>query len=354
MPHHHPQPRSSDTWARQLSSVEKTLLYALDIVSDGIWDWNLTTGKVNRSIGWYRMLGYKDDCLPLTPEAWLEIVHPDDRKEVMSCLMTYMQGESPEYRAVYRCIRADGKHLWVQDRGRYVEFDADGQPLRMIGACTDVHTLYNAKEELKEKTHALARLNAELESLVEKRTQALRQSNKHLSNKINEITHLSQTDSLTGLSNRRHFEEIFYRELRRVRRNQSPVSLMIMDLDHFKDLNDTYGHQVGDEVLTAFSQSVKECLRDSDTFARWGGEEFIILMPESTLLHGRVLAERIRQQVNNTDYPHGVRVTASYGVSSYINGEQASEFFRRVDECMYLAKTRRDTIISSMTPNKHH
>ncbi|WP_034009964.1 PAS domain-containing protein, partial [Pseudomonas aeruginosa] len=114
--------------------LEKTLRYALEIVSDGIWDWNIATNQVSRSAGWYLMLGYPPHSLPESVETWKSIIHPEDYPRVMASFQAYLDGESPEYCEEYRCRTYSGDYLWISDRGRFVEFDERGEPRRMIGA----------------------------------------------------------------------------------------------------------------------------------------------------------------------------------------------------------------------------
>jgi diguanylate cyclase (GGDEF)-like protein/PAS domain S-box-containing protein len=333
---------------RQVSEQEKTLLYALDIVSDGIWDWNIVTNVVNRSAGWYRMLGYPPDSLPRSVQVWQDLIHPDEKASTLQIFDAYMSGKSKSYQAIYRCRRYDGSYLWIQDRGRHVEFDPNGKPARMVGAHTDIHSMCTAQEQLREKSLALSELNAQLECMVEVRTAELREANDLLSLEISEVTRLSQTDDLTGIYNRRRFEDLLHQELRRVQRTHSPVSLIMLDVDNFKLVNDNYGHQSGDHTLIQIARAITSGLRQVDSFGRWGGEEFIILLPDSNLQHGLLLAKRIRDKVNKADYDHGLKITVSIGITQYISGEDPINLIRRADNCMYQSKRLKDTITASM------
>ena len=145
------------------------------------------------------------------------------------------------------------------------------------------------------------------------------------------------TDSLTGALNRHKFEEILKEEIEQTKRYQTPFCLTMFDVDHFKVINDTYGHQTGDEVLIDLAQLVRDQLRNQDRLIRWGGEEFIVLMPMTHLAGARVLAERLREQIETHAFPHGKQVTSSFGIGEY-DGDTANGYLSRIDEALYSAK----------------
>jgi two-component system, cell cycle response regulator len=137
---------------------------------------------------------------------------------------------------------------------------------------------------------------------------------------------LSITDALTGAYNRRYLMDQLGRELERSKRYGHPLSLMLCDVDHFKRINDTYGHQVGDEVLISFAQSLKQSLRETDWVARYGGEEFVVVLPETSINDATMVAERCRAQLAAIPRQAGelvVPVTASFGVSGWEPGMTA-------------------------------
>ena len=146
------------------------------------------------------------------------------------------------------------------------------------------------------------------------------------------------TDSLTGIANRRKFYSVLTAEMDRAERYQLPLAVMMLDIDHFKDVNDTLGHQVGDDVLEEMARLVSGVIRKQDVFARWGGEEFIIMAPSRDLEGMRQFAEKLRSAVESHSF-HGVgRVTCSFGVAEYQPHESIEVFFSRVDAALYLAK----------------
>jgi len=158
-----------------------------------------------------------------------------------------------------------------------------------------------------------------------------------------ETYELATTDSLTGVYNRRTFKELAEPQLSRSRRARVPVSLLMLDLDHFKRINDTYGHLAGDDVLKAFSVLVRNCLRKEDLLARYGGEEFVVLLPGASQASAEAFAERIREQVSAVPLDangHRVRVTVSIGAASEGGDTLPSleAMLGRADEALYQAK----------------
>jgi diguanylate cyclase (GGDEF)-like protein len=153
------------------------------------------------------------------------------------------------------------------------------------------------------------------------------------------ITRLASTDELTGLHNRRSFNEFFPLTLSAVRRHNHPLSLISIDLDNFKAVNDTFGHSVGDQLLKEFAALMQKMVRAEDFAVRWGGDEFIILLPHTTGEAARALAERIRIAFEqNADWVFPLVVTASFGVAQLLEGEQGESLICRTDDALYSAK----------------
>jgi diguanylate cyclase (GGDEF)-like protein len=176
-----------------------------------------------------------------------------------------------------------------------------------------------------------SRLYTDLEEKVEERTAQLMLA-------LEGLEELATTDKLTGLYNRRKFEEVLTAEIIRIQRFEHPGSLIIFDIDNFKEVNDTFGHQAGDEVLKRLSATVKAWLRNVDTLARWGGDEYTILMPETDLKGATTLAEKIRLGVTVQKIPKAGMVTISLGVTEYRNGDSMESMLKRADEALYRAK----------------
>lgn len=150
--------------------------------------------------------------------------------------------------------------------------------------------------------------------------------------------HSSQTDFLTGLPNRLHGYSILSAELDRAGRYQRIFSVILFDLDNFKQVNDRFGHPAGDAILRDFTNFVQQHIRRSDLFARWGGEEFILIMPESDLASGRLKADYLRQQIKNRAFHQGIRITSSFGVTVYYPRDTTQSLLERADAALYRAK----------------
>ncbi len=149
---------------------------------------------------------------------------------------------------------------------------------------------------------------------------------------------LASTDLLTQLDNRRRFHERVEPELRRADRYQKTTSFILCDIDHFKSVNDQFGHDVGDKVLSSLAAALRENVRESDILARWGGEEFIIMLPEGGPEAGRDLAEKLRQKAEQLDVPGAGRITVSFGVAARLPGQSFGEVLKRADAALYTAK----------------
>jgi diguanylate cyclase (GGDEF)-like protein len=173
----------------------------------------------------------------------------------------------------------------------------------------------------------------------------LSQRNRQLTLSIARIQELASHDDLTGAFNRRHFMELLLDERERSHRTQQPYSVALFDLDHFKTINDRFGHAAGDAVLRDFCTLVQAHMRVTDRFARWGGEEFVLLMPVTTPVESASLAvERIRSAVASHDWssssalPADARVTVSAGVATCTPGESVEGLIARADIALYQAK----------------
>ncbi|WP_144395135.1 GGDEF domain-containing protein [Pleionea sediminis] len=157
----------------------------------------------------------------------------------------------------------------------------------------------------------------------------------------------SITDPLTGLFNRYKLKEILEREVSRCMRSGAKLSVILVDLDHFKSINDTFGHIVGDKVLQQTAEVLKRSLRSYDHLARWGGEEFVVVCPESPLLAAKQVAEKLRTQLLDTEFPQLNRVTASFGIAEYISEESIDDLISRADKGLYCAKeTGRNRVVA--------
>jgi diguanylate cyclase (GGDEF)-like protein len=175
------------------------------------------------------------------------------------------------------------------------------------------------------------------------RTRDRRQRNE-LAQALTRIQDLATRDELTGLVNRRHMNLLLEQERQRSARSGRLFSVAMVDIDHFKAVNDHYGHAVGDDVLRSISRQMPQALRSTDIVARWGGEEFVVLLAESALGTARVGLERLRGRIAATPMAHlsgvPIRVTVSAGLTEHIAGESVDQTLERADRALYEAKSQ--------------
>lgn len=162
---------------------------------------------------------------------------------------------------------------------------------------------------------------------------------KKIEENLEHATHLSETDHLTKAYNRLKFNKVLEMELVRSKRYKLELSLIMFDIDFFKNVNDKYGHDIGDLVLVEISKLVKNLMREIDIFCRWGGEEFMILLPNTSLKFGVLVAERIRKSIYNLIIRDIEKVSCSFGVVSFDFEENLDIFIKRVDDKLYKAKS---------------
>ena len=198
-------------------------------------------------------------------------------------------------------------------------------------------------DQLREQRGQILSYSRDLERKVGERTAELGKLNEELNETNRRLQELATTDELTGLWNRRRFFEVLRREFHRVRRHGTDLALAMFDLDHFKVVNDTYGHTFGDRVLVEVAKAVLLEVRETDVAARYGGEEFVVLMPSTSSEEAMSAVERIRKRVAQryiSDGKHAVRVTLSAGVSAAeAQGTSTPEaLLRLADEALYAAK----------------
>ncbi|MBF0094061.1 MAG: diguanylate cyclase [Alphaproteobacteria bacterium] len=296
---------------RRLAENEERWRLALQAVGDGVWDWTPPTGRMVFSDGWCRMLGHEAGDVAETDREWRDRIHPEDRAAVTGALDAHLRGETPDFRCEHRLLcRAEG-YRWFLGRGVTVHRAADGSPARVIGTLSDVTERRRMEEVLRLQTE--------------------------------ELRTLATTDALTGLWNRRHFLEKTSEELSRVKRYGHPLSVMMVDIDFFKRVNDTHGHEAGDIILRDFAHALKRKLRRTDMVGRLGGEEFAVLLPETDSTQSLDVAESIRLEIAglSSALPDGttLSVTASFGVTAMDGDDETiADMLRRADEALYDAK----------------
>ena len=279
--------------------------YALAVsgANDGIWDWNLTTGAAYFSPRWKAMLGYRDDEIGRDIEEWFSRVHPDDDTGLRKALEAHLTGREAQFEHEHRMLDKNGTPIWVLSRGLAVR-DAGGKATRMAGSLTDTTARKRAEQQL---------------------------------------LHDALYDALTQLPNRTLFLDHLGLAMEQARRRKdSLVALLFIDLDRFKNINDSLGHSVGDELLVELARRLSQFLRPGDTVARLGGDEFAILLND---IHGAGdatrVAERVQELIREKLVIGGREVftSASIGVAlSNPSYKAPEEILRDADTAMYRAK----------------
>lgn len=208
-----------------------------------------------------------------------------------------------------------------------------------------VYPMRSKIEALAAAEQSLRKSQNELEQRVLERTESLSQANEALQLEIKtrtqmqeELQRLATTDALTGLRNRRAFDAFAAHEIKRAERNGEALSLILFDIDHFKQINDNFGHHIGDDVLVRIAQLINGRIRASEILARWGGEEFIILLPQTDIENAVHLAGELRRLMETHSFPELGTVTASFGVTQLARGDTLDRLLRRADSALYRAK----------------
>lgn len=414
----------------ELRTSEERYRTTFAAVEDGLWDWHIPTNEVFWDERCFRMLGHPPEAFPVTFETWRNLLHPDDHGPITAAIRQQLARGEP-FVAEYRCRCADGGWLWVQSRGKVVQWQGD-QPLRMVGTHTDISVRKRTEEAL---LTARARLATVIENfhggilLEDERRQVLlanqtfcdllapadtpatlagtmsaavltraavlfaeprrfaestacllasrealvgeelaladgralerdclpildqdrflghlwlyRDITERKAREL-ELHRLATTDILTGLPNRRYFLERLEQEFARVRRFGTPAALLMVDIDHFKQVNDRHGHAMGDAALRHFADIVTGSLRKIDLLGRLGGEEFAALLPGTDADGARLLAERLRLKIASSPCTLGaaqVEISISIGITLLHPADAGCDWpLARADAALYRAK----------------
>lgn len=266
--------------------------------------WSGAWGMEFVSNGSKALTGYAPDELINAEHAWVKLLHPDDLKRVYEEIRTALDQERP-FQLVYRIYTRTGAEKWVLEDGRGVSRPGD-DPFYLEGFVADITARKHAEE-------SLAEANATINQLM-------------------------REDPLTGLANRRALEDNLTRAMSFARRWKQPLTMIMADLDHFKNVNDEFGHLTGDQVLVSFAQLLKVSCRMEDLVTRFGGEEFLLVLPATAAYQGGILASRLRVELEHSTMPVPIPVTASFGVTQFAPDDTKEDFINRADQALYLAK----------------
>ncbi len=322
---------SQDTGPALAGFSEHQLHLLFDLISDGIWDWDANSGYVYRNPGWYAMLGYASHSLANTVLTWESVIHPEDYPRVMAHFEAYISQRNERYLVEYRCRCQDGSYLWVEDSGHIIARNADGSVARMLGAHRNIDVSKRLVAQLEQK-------NQSLETQVAERTRELSWVNQQLQRQLDENRELAERDALTRIANRYRLEKVLQQECERAQRFRQPLSLIAMDVDDFKLINDRHGHARGDTALVQVVDSLRAGLRDLDLLARWGGDEFVMVLPHTALAEALLVAQRLCGLLAQVEPIGEFRLTMSYGVVQREDGEDQAPLLARADQALYRAK----------------
>lgn len=216
-------------------------------------------------------------------------------------------------------------------RGYVIARNADGSVARMVGAHRDIHLRKCSVEQLEKR-------NQSLEALVAERTRELSRVNQQLQLQLDENRSLAERDALTLVANRYRLEKVLLEECERAQRFRLPLAIIAMDVDDFKPINDRYGHGVGDQTLMWVVECLQSCTRPEDLLARWGGDEFVLVLPKTSLDIAKALAETLRQKLRSRQQRDDLEVTLSLGVAVRLRDESPAALMARADQALYRAK----------------
>lgn len=290
---------SHDLYRRNKEQLQNVI----DGANLGFWDWNYQTGEHQVNDRWLEILGLKRSDIKNHIDDWETHIHPDDKQRMIDTVNQHIK-TGATYVAEFRMRHKDGHWVWIQGSGAVVDYDFAHKALRLCGTHQDI----------TERKEMEGRLN-----------------------------YLATHDQLTQLYNRRALEERLDDEISRATRYNNIFSVFMIDIDHFKEVNDSYGHKIGDQLLIEFSTMLNSFLRVNDFIARYGGEEFFVVLPETSISDAVELADRFRHQVSQFRHEitgeEKIGFTISIGIASFPeNGSSSDALTKAADDAMYTAK----------------
>ena len=288
----------------ELAAARERLEQALDGSNVALWDADLRAGRVFLSEAWARIIDAESTPSSMTVEDLLSVVHPDDRDTIRRVSLEAMKGLRPAYALEHRVRSAKGEWKWILSRGRVTERDPQsGRALRMIGTNLDISDRKRIEDAMRS---------------------------------------VAESDPLTGLATRVVLSERIRAALARHRRSGACVALLYLDIDRFKQVNDSLGHAAGDALLKAFAARLRSCVRGSDTVARLGGDEFVVVLDDVKerdnvvqIAQKVIEAARAPLDIEGRD----VAVTVSIGIAFAEAAPDDAALLKLADSALYEAKT---------------
>jgi len=273
----------------------------------GTWEWDVPSGTVEFNERWAEIIGYRlDELQPLSIDTWTSRAHPEDLQRSNDELQKAFEKKASAYECEVRMKHKDGRWVWVLDRGRVTEWSTEGRPLKMAGTHTDITDLKDYEKKLER---------------------------------------IATSDSLTGLHNRYALMDRLRHALAVQRRRGGYLAIVFLDLDGFKAVNDTYGHEAGDQLLVQIGERFKNNVREEDTVARMGGDEFVVLIsglqePDACFPQVERLLAAASEDARINGATVNVSASAGITIAPQASSPDSSELLRQADSAMYDAKKR--------------
>ena len=325
----------------QLKSLLDKYQLLVENTAECIWMLDLSTKRfkyINPSIQQLRgftqseaMAGSLEDSL--TPESLEKMKQISDAIINAICSGDFSP-ESTTFVTEIKQYCKDGSIKDIEISTRAIQNHTD-HTISVLGVSRDISHRKSLErklnQEIQEKNLLIEKLSAKEQELLQL-TKALQSKNDLLSSII-------KTDKTTGAHSRYYFDQRVHEEIRKAGDQSIPLSMIFFDLDHFKVINDSYGHDIGDEVLVGVASIAERFIRNTDTLARWGGEEFMILMPKTQLEEAARLAEELRIIISQTSFSIAGKVTASFGAAQWAPPETFDRWFKRIDYALYRSKS---------------
>lgn len=273
------------------------------IANEGVWDWHLDTNTMELDERFYAMFGYKNKEFPSTVEEWQKRIHKNDFENITKCYQLYLEGKSKIYDGEYRFLCKDNSYKWARARGKIVKRNSQGEPIHFVGTHSDISVQKKHEKKILQQAHF---------------------------------------DSLTSLPNRFLSLDRLNVACEKAKRSGELVALLFLDLDDFKKVNDTLGHDIGDQLLIEAAARLCNVVRSVDTVGRLGGDEFIIILGElKTTQEVQPIVENLLNQFRDMFVINSIELllTTSVGIAIFPNdANNASDLLRDADSAMYNAK----------------
>lgn len=289
---------------KEKNEIQERLNLALEGTNDGLWDWNLITNEVYFSPRYKQMLGYEDNELKNSFHTFEKLLHPEDKEKSLNMVTAFLKSDNIYYEQNFRLCTKSGRYIPIMSRAKKF-LDKNNDPIRLTGTHVDMTEITKAQEKLKFQ---------------------------------------AEHDALTGLPNRTLFLDRLNQSLKHAKRHQEKVAVLFMDLDHFKEVNDSLGHDIGDLLLIKVADLVQNTIRTSDTVARIGGDEFTIMIER--IENNALIIDIMQKIINILKIPHNIGehvlyTSFSIGVAVYPDdGHNADELLKNSDTAMYKAKSQ--------------